>query len=65
MFGPSDNSDSEAGADPLVLVSVAIFNGICDAHYKNRKKSIERAFFRTDDAITVFIRDYVNQPNSI
>lgn len=30
MFG---QSDSEAGADPLVLVSVALFNGVCDAHY--------------------------------
>ncbi len=30
MFGPSDG---EAGADPLVLVSVALFNGVCDAHY--------------------------------
>lgn len=33
MFGPSDSSDSEAGADPLVLVSVAIFNGVCDGIY--------------------------------
>lgn len=32
MFGPSDNSDSGAGADPLVLVSVAVFNGVCDAY---------------------------------
>lgn len=53
MFGPSDNSDSEAGADPLVLVSVAVFNGVCDAHYNNHKKSFQRAFFfQTDDAIT-------------
>lgn len=32
MFGPSDSSDGEAGADPLVLVSVVVFNG-CDADY--------------------------------
>lgn len=33
MFGPSDSSDGEAGADPLVLVSVVVFNGVCDADY--------------------------------
>jgi len=33
VFGPSDNSDNEAGADPLVLVSLAVFNGVCDEYY--------------------------------
>lgn len=44
MFGPSDNSDSEAGADPLVLVSVAVFNCVCDAHYNNHQ-IISESFF--------------------